>query len=678
VFRVTPFADEKGGVLVMVTIWLPVLVLFVMFVLETGNWFVHERHLQAQADAAAFAGGAMFGDCFASSGGGDDAIFNEASKYAGQAGSFQGASYGSALHNEQIGNANRGSVSVLYQSKTFAATSPAPDDTETEGPCSTPSLMFDVKATEADLPLFFGNFIPGLSSATINAHARVQLRQVRIGHGALPLAVPDVTPKQVAATFIDEATGSELNGCSGPGLIGGTGCSFQLSKSGTSNGLNLWSGPATVSLPAAPKSIGVRIGLGAQVTSCAGSTGSTTSTCYDAGQTGRGLVQIRDYETGGSAVQPNKPKLLGVWPTSACSGSPFFSDTFGQGSCAVGVQATVDFGTGATNPTNAKAAGGVRAQLTATINGQTVDLSPVTHDAGTNSWLWSTTAFPATVPIAAAGGTSVYPIEIEWEEQEGTVGGDICKTSGNKCKDTFGTVQRFMSATDDDDGPVKLVQLEEPASGIAPYSLQQGAHDLTLTVGLKGDLTVSNPPELTALRLTGGSRTSGVNCDGTGNNDFTNAIVNGCKTPYQVNDSRVCPDPAPPNGPADCVPLKTGNLGTTVAKALDDRFAGCPINHWPSYQTGDPRIVQLMVTDFSALGGSGSGEVPVVNFASFYVIGWSGSKCPGNDAWPYPYPEPNGGNIWGYFIKHVNTQDTGGTEVCDPNSVAPCVPVMTR
>jgi hypothetical protein len=673
-------ADERGGVLVMVTIWLPVLVLFMMFVLETGNWFVHKRHLQGQADAAAFAGGAMFSDCFTPAGGGDAAIFNEASTYAGQAGSWQGTGYGTALHNEQVGNANRGSVSVLYQSKTYAAESPAPDDTETEGPCSTPSLMFDVKATEAGLPLFFGNFIPGLSSATINAHARVQLRQVTIGRGALPLAVPDVNPKQVAATFVDEATGNELSGCSGPGLIGGTGCSFLLSKSGTSNGLSLWSGPATVDIPAAPKNIGVRIGLGAQVTSCAGSTGNATSTCYD-GQTSRGVVQIRDYATTAPAAQPNPPKLLGVWPTSACSGSPFFSDTFGQSSCAVGVQATVDFGTGATNPTNAKAAGGVRAKLTATINGQTVDLSPVSHDTSTNSWLWSTTAFPATVPIAAAGRTSAYPVEIEWEEQEGTVDGNTCKTSGNKCKDTFGAVQRFTSATDDDDGPVKLVQLEEPASGIAPYSLRQGPRDLTITVGLKADLTVSNPPELTALRLTGGSRTSGVLCDGNGNGDdfgFKATIVTGCKTPYQINESRVCPDPTPPTGPADCVPLKTGNLGSTVPNALDDRFAGCPVNHWPNYQSGDPRIVQLMVTDFSALLGSGSGEVPVVNFASFYVIGWSGSKCPGNDEWPFSYAEPNGGNIWGYFIKHVNTQDTGGTEVCDPNSVAPCVPVMTR
>jgi hypothetical protein len=113
-----------------------------------------------------------------------------------------------------------------------------------------------------------------------------------------------------------------------------------------------------------------------------------------------------------------------------------------------------------------------------------------------------------------------------------------------------------------------------------------------------------------------------------------------------------------------------------VTKALDKRFQGCPANNWPNYQSGDPRIVQLMVTDFSALGGSGKTTVPVTNFATFYVAGWSGNKC--GDAWPFPSAEPSGGNIWGYFIKYVDTQDTGGTATCDPSSITPCIPGLTR
>ncbi len=44
------------------------------------------------------------------------------------------------------------------------AGSHAADDTETQGPCETPSLMFDVKATESNLPLLFD--FPGMSDCT--------------------------------------------------------------------------------------------------------------------------------------------------------------------------------------------------------------------------------------------------------------------------------------------------------------------------------------------------------------------------------------------------------------------------------------------------------------------------------------------------------------------------------
>jgi hypothetical protein len=221
---------------------------------------------------------------------------------------------------------------------------------------------------------------------------------------------------------------------------------------------------------------------------------------------------------------------------------------------------------------------------------------------------------------------------------------------------------------------VKLVQLSESSNPAS--SLQPGSHTLSITVGLKGNLAIVTPPQLVALRLTGGSRTSGINCDGSGNSSFINSIINGCTTPYQINQNDLCPDPSPPPGPADCVPLKTGNLGTTVTNALDQRFAGCPPNNWPNYQVGDPRITQLMLTDFSALGGNGKTTIPVTNFALFYIVGWSGNKC--GNPWPFPFAEPNGGNIWGYFIKGVATSDTGGTTICDPLSIDPCVAVLTK
>ena len=110
---------------------------------------------------------------------------------------------------------------------TYAAGSVGSDDTETQPPCDTPSLMFDVKGSEAGLPLIFQ--IPGLSDVdAINAHARVQLKLVEVQEGMLPVAVPDLRFTYVFATFVNEATGASLG-------------TVELQRSGTSGNDQLWS-----------------------------------------------------------------------------------------------------------------------------------------------------------------------------------------------------------------------------------------------------------------------------------------------------------------------------------------------------------------------------------------------------------------------------------------------------
>src|SRR5918994_2622825 len=54
--RTSDRRGERGAVLITVVLWLPILVLMASFVLDVANWFVHKRHLQMQADAAALAG----------------------------------------------------------------------------------------------------------------------------------------------------------------------------------------------------------------------------------------------------------------------------------------------------------------------------------------------------------------------------------------------------------------------------------------------------------------------------------------------------------------------------------------------------------------------------------------------------------------------------------------------
>src|ERR671934_3014534 len=91
---------EHGAVLVLVLLWLPVLVLMAAFVIDVANWFVHKRHLQMQADAAALAAAADW-----SGAGCDDAAINA-----------RAAEYGGGTYNAQIGGTapSRGHLSIKF------------------------------------------------------------------------------------------------------------------------------------------------------------------------------------------------------------------------------------------------------------------------------------------------------------------------------------------------------------------------------------------------------------------------------------------------------------------------------------------------------------------------------------------------------------------------------------
>ena len=221
--------DERGGVLILwAGLTFAVLFLF-MLAIDTGNWFVHHRHLQTQVDAATLAGGAHFGDCFspdpAIAAGANAAMKNAALVYAGEAGS---------AYNEQVGG-GAARVHTLFNSTTFYRGDYVDGSVETQDPCQTPNLMFDVKQTEIDVPYVLANlvsaFVPGADTVVpaINARARVQLKKATIVQGSMPLAVPDVNPKYVWATFVNTADATKNT-------------TVQLTKGAAVNGLNYWQG----------------------------------------------------------------------------------------------------------------------------------------------------------------------------------------------------------------------------------------------------------------------------------------------------------------------------------------------------------------------------------------------------------------------------------------------------
>ena len=105
---------------------------------------------------------------------------------------------------------------------------------------------------------------------------------------------------------------------------------------------------------------------------------------------------------------------------------------------------------------------------------------------------------------------------------------------------------------------------------------------------------------------------------------------------------------------------------------------------FPNLRVGDPRIIHVFLTPFGSFSGSGSTTVPVINFATFYLTGWTGqgsgfnNPCQGNGDDPVPNNDP--GTIVGHFIKYIDALNTGGggTDLCDFNAFGNCVSVLTR
>ena len=645
---------EQGGVLVLVALMLPVLIMFVSFVVDVGNWFEHKRHLQLQADAGALAGGGSFYlPCS------DSTVEGEARKYAGDPTQVE-------RYNQQVAHTQDANVHVLINSTDFWNNGGI-DYSDGGPPCA--AKMVDVKITESNLPFFFGlgaNFVPA-----INAHARVEIQALHTAGGALPVGVPDVNPTSARAWFVNENTGEVL-------------ASTPLTNGAPSGGLSVWDNSASpVSVPINGAHIGVRVAFGGGTsTTC----GDPLVECYDLGS-GDGILHARGWSTSGSGAQPNPPlaRSVTLFPGIGCT-DPYFSN----GSCTLGVRAEVDFGG---DPD------AVGAKLEATVGGTT---HPLTYSAATGLWESTGANF-----FNVNAGVGPVQVALDWEETIGTVGAETCKTTGgNKCEGTFGVVQRTFTATEARSGPIKLAQIWESGSFWANSFEQGTTHDLVVKVGIVANLqnAQSSSDPVVALRVMGGSQNQSLDCDPNSPNLKTE-LATGCRPKYTKNTGTVCPDSvavlqSSPE-PWPCVGIQTGGATNQVPAGLNLRVLGsekpsiCPPlgepghNNWsmfddPGLPPGDPRIVQVFLTPFGSFDGSGSTTVPVTDFATFYVTGWTAqgggfaNPCQGNG--DDPVPGDDAGYIVGHFIKYIFALNSGGGsgELCDFTSFGSCVAVLTH
>jgi hypothetical protein len=659
--------DDHGGVLVMVAIWFPVLVVCLIFVVDVGNWFVHKRHLQLQADAAALAAAQEYRLPCA-----DTAITTKAAAYSG------------GTYNAQIGGTPASRVHMLINSKTFF-NQPAPsDDTTVAPPCS--AGMVDVKMTETDLPWFFkpvGGLLAGVTPAVrfINAQARVSINQIDSSAGALPVGVPDVNPRSARAYFVNESSGV---------VIGST----PLTRVGTSGGLAVWDNAAAaapIQFSSSDADVGVVIALGGSTsTTC----GQPLVQCYDAGAAvnssgvpTKGIVHIRGWSAAGSGAQPaNSPIVRQATLVPGTCTDPYFSVS--TTSCTIGLQARVDFGT--TDPV-----GVVGAPRAAQVGGKSA--GPLPYSAATGLW-----TSPTTIAVSPASGP--LDVSLDWAETKGTWNGNNCAT-GNKCKGSFGVVQRAFAGDDIRSGPIQVAQAWENgvqwANALERCSTVQTSctHQMVVRIAIKGNLqnasAVSDP--IVALRVIGGSQNQSLDCD-PNLSKLKDELYSGCAPTYTKNaGTTACPGSAntlwASPQPWSCVAIQTGSATNQVPAGMNHRVLGdehpvsCTApNHWsqfPNLNPRDPRILQVLLTPFGSFNGSGSTTVPVTDFATFYVTGWTGqgqgfnNPCTGNG--DDPVPNNDAGYIVGHFIKYIQTLNPGGgTTPCDVNAFGACVAVMTR
>jgi hypothetical protein len=646
-------ASERGAALPWFVLWLPVLVLFLVFVVDVGHWFEHKRHLQLQADAGALAGAGDFKiPCSPAQGA---LIEAAARKYAGDPDA-------TAPYNSQVPPTEPGNVHVLINSTDYWNEG-GTNHSDGGDPCET--SFIDVKITEADLPLFFR--IPGLFSAVpaINAHARVEILKLTTTAGALPVAVPDINPTVARAYFVDE-TNCDASGCA---VIAST----PLTKAPDPvNGLAVWDNlAAPVSVPINSARIGVRIALGgASSTTC----GDPLVDCYDL-DSQNGIVFIRGYPPTGREADTSPPVARDVrLSADGCSDGYFFKDA---STCTVMLSAEVSRGSVPPASFEITAFGGECPNSGCAL----------TYDATADRWIGA-------ISVASEAGPA--PITLKWQQIGGSITsfGTCSATfkSNNPCQDFFesGTasgppIQRGFSATEPRSGPVEVAEIWEGGL-FGANSFERGTtHSLAVRIGIKGSLENAssvNDPVVT-IRVTG-SQNQSVDCDPDQPN-LADEIRYGCAPSYTVNNGTPCPSTGPAlwslPQPWNCVAVQTGGAVGQVEKGMRDRILGgsntCTNpNNWsqfPNLPPEDPRIVPLFLTPFGTFSGSGNAVFPVTGFSAFYVTGWFGSPCTDDD------PAPAKGHIVGHFIKYIyQLNNGGGTGTCNATAFGSCIAVLTE
>jgi hypothetical protein len=641
---------ERGQVLVLVALLVPLFLAIGSIVIDVGNWYVLKRHLQTQVDAAALAGGPGFTGCFQNPIAARDAIAQQALEYSGDRDLSRG---GPAAHNPLM--QDTADVHAVLNSNTFWSDGDPPDgvglDWTAGTPCEAIPPFLDVKATDDEAPLLW-RWIPFFPD--LKTRARIEVTEIKGSSGLRPLGVPELNPLEVAVLVVDEDGDPNL-----PGTIVGKSL---LDPETTPPpppapalaDMSVWSrdliAPVNLSGDTDFDVIIVAsrnpIDLSQSLTQiCSPASGQVE--CYGGGDSDDGISFIHAYSTAGTGSATN-PIVRGVSLSGGCPdpddlSKPYFNY---EGGCPLTITAEVDFGTGSGDPRPRASLGGVCASVS----------SPQVQGSGQLSWaggFWTGTVHPA-----ADGPTT---ITLSWETD--TV--DNCGGPGGD-SGSFGKVAEPYAA-DAASGPIQYLTVERAGgAGLANSIAQSGSASLKVRVGLIPPLR-ENVPTAAPIVLRGWgqpSQSQALDC-GTGASGWGEAMDVGCTDPYQIYDplkhtTKCGPPPSgvPPADPKDCIESENGNFQENKVQDILTPCADHP-NQWagPATPLDDDRWMPLFILDQMAFEVSGKRTYPIRRFGMFYVTAVSGLNCPGDD----PAFVPNGKReIWGYFKDFV-TPGLGGT-----------------
>jgi hypothetical protein len=661
--------EERGAMAITVALLFPALMVLGVFAVDYGNWYVHKRELQTQADAAALAGADNFQyPC-------NDATISAAAQ-----------SYAGKNYNLFANLSAARSHFVLNQPNFFGQSKPA-DSGMSGSPCSDRSV--DVKMTEANVPWLFRSLLVPF----INAQARVSIFQQTTDDNLEALAVADSAPVAATAYFVNEDNNDSI--------ITQTALR-DLGPDPNAPGQDMWGNPSGLPIAinntnGSTANIGVIIALSGNPT-------DTTCThtyveCFDnSSPTGKPLLQIQGWSAGGTptltaplarcpAMSNCTPVVLSTPAGSTCSDA-YYSNT--TTSCTETISAWVDYGS-----TNTQ---GVT--ITPQVAGSTeAKLTPGATSGTAVQWT-------GTISLNGAGENQIKLL-VTCAKGTGAACGKTTSTSG-----TVANVQTPY-ATGAASGPIFGAWLS--ANGGAtqdansfevcePQDGNQCTHNLVVTIDV-ASATLQNSQHYADPAYTirpGTSQGDVVGCGanaGHSGSDYRDNLASGCTGPFAINNS----DPtcaAANTSPYDCLlvvgGVKTGPFGQGLAAAIatspprGKRYY-CS-NNWTDNNNGgvpvipanDSRLIGVFVMPYGSTDTNGNpllttGYVPIKSFAMFYVTGFANDPC-SSDA-PQPASVKNG-QAWvvGHFIKYINPNDNpvnNGT-LCDLSSLSPCVAVMTK